>query len=130
MISDSVFFQDSLELGFELRLRKLAGSEFQTDRVIKWKELSPEDLKSNLRIFRSFSLEDWKFVINVGVPTTVKVILGQVTHCFRDGENRGKFQEETFFNTTAVVVGYILIALWCPRAGWHLGPIIPDTITL
>ena len=31
LISDSVFCQESLELGFEWRLRKLAGSEFQTE---------------------------------------------------------------------------------------------------
>ena len=60
---------------------------------MKQKALSPKDLKSDLRIFRSLSLEDWKFVINVGVPETVKVILGQVTHCFRDGENSDELRE-------------------------------------
>ena len=54
--------QQSFELSVKSvrvgRLRKLAGSEVQTDGVMKLKELSPADFKQHLGIFKSFSFED------------------------------------------------------------------------
>ena len=45
------------------RFRKLAGNEFQTAGAMKLKERSPTDLRLRLGIFKSFSLEEKRFIV-------------------------------------------------------------------